>query len=195
MLSSQEFRDFSHERFNGALIMIVTQMLMVAIMTMTPIHMRGHGHQLNTVGIVIGIHVGAMYLPSLLTGSLVARIGAIKMGMASGITLCLAAFFALFSPPESTVLLSVALALLGLGWNFGLISGTTMIVDATDISNRAKIQGTIDVFVALSGSLGGILSGVIVGKFTYGTLGLFGMILSVLLTTYLLIAFMKKDIR
>lgn len=52
----------------GAIVMIVTQVIMVAIMTMTPIHMTHHGHSLSAVGLVIGMHIGAMYLPSLVTG-------------------------------------------------------------------------------------------------------------------------------
>lgn len=47
---------------------------MVAIMTRTPVHMRAHGHHgLGEVGLVIGVHIGVMYLPSLVTGSLVDR--------------------------------------------------------------------------------------------------------------------------
>ncbi len=59
----------------GATVMVLTQIAMVAIMTMTPVHMRGHGHDLGDVGLVIGIHVAAMFLPSLVTGVLVDRVG------------------------------------------------------------------------------------------------------------------------
>ncbi len=46
----------------GATVMVLTQIVMVAIMTMTPVHMKHHGHGLAAVGIVIGFHVGSMYL-------------------------------------------------------------------------------------------------------------------------------------
>ena len=49
----------------GATVMILTQIVMVAIMTMTPIHMKHHGHSLGEIGLVIGIHIGSMYFPSL----------------------------------------------------------------------------------------------------------------------------------
>ena len=74
----------------GATVMVLTQIVMVAIMTMTPVHMKHHGHGLAEVGIVIGFHVGAMYLPSLVTGILVDKIGRTAMSIASGITLLLA---------------------------------------------------------------------------------------------------------
>lgn len=165
----------------GATIMVLTQIVMVAIMTMTPVHMRDHGHGLGAVGLVIGFHIGAMYLPSLVTGVLVDKLGRTAMGIASGTTLLLAGLIAAFAPGDSMVLLVIALSLLGLGWNFGLISGTALIVDSTETATRAKTQGTVDVFIALSGAAGGALSGMIVAGSNYLTLSFVGGILSFLL--------------
>lgn len=165
----------------GATVMVLTQIVMVAIMTMTPVHMKHHGHGLAEVGIVIGFHVGAMYLPSLVTGMLVDKIGRTAMSIASGITLLLAGVVAAFAPSDSMMLLIVALSLLGLGWNFGLISGTAQIVDATEPSTRAKTQGKMDVFVALAGASGGALSGMVVANSSYAVLSLAGGLLSLVL--------------
>lgn len=165
----------------GATVMILTQIVMVAIMTMTPVHMKHHGHGLGDVGLVIGIHIGAMYLPSLLTGILVDKIGRTAMSFASGAILLAAGLLAALAPADSMPLLITALALLGLGWNFGLISGTALIVDATNPATRAKTQGTIDVLVALAGASGGALSGMVVANSSYSTLALGGGILSLLL--------------
>jgi len=165
----------------GATVMILTQIVMVAIMTMTPVHMMHHGHGLSEVGLVIGIHIGAMYLPSLLTGVLVDKIGRTAMAYASGGILLAAALLAALAPADSMLLLIAALALLGLGWNFGLISGTALIVDATDLSTRAKTQGTIDVLIALAGASGGALSGMVVASSSFATLSFAGGVLSLLL--------------
>ncbi|MEC0256785.1 MFS transporter [Paenibacillus lautus] len=165
----------------GASVMVLTQVVMIGIMTMTPVHMKHHGHGLGEVGIVIGIHVAAMYLPSLLTGVLVDKYGRLPMSYASGITLLLAGLLAAFAPGDSMVLLILALALLGLGWNFGLISGTAAIVDATPPRIRAKTQGTVDVLIALAGASGGALSGMVVAQSSYSTLSLAGGYLSLLL--------------
>lgn len=164
----------------GATIMVLTQVAMVAIMTMTPVHMRAHDHALGEVGLVIGIHVGAMFLPSLVTGILVDRIGRIPMAIASGVTLLIAGITAAAAPADSLVLLIVALTLLGLGWNFGLIAGTALVVDATDPSIRPRVQGNIDVLIALAGAGGGAMSGVVMAATDYGTLALAGGILSLL---------------
>lgn len=165
----------------GATVMVLTQIVMVAIMTMTPVHMKHHGHGLSEVGIVIGFHVGSMYLPSLVTGILVDKIGRTAMSIASGVTLLCAGLLAAFAPSDSMVLLIIALSLLGLGWNFGLISGTAQIVDSTEPSTRAKTQGKIDVLVALAGASGGALSGMVVANASYATLSLTGGLLSLIL--------------
>ncbi|MGE8033923.1 MFS transporter [Lysinibacillus sp. KCTC 33748] len=165
----------------GATVMVLTQIVMVAIMTMTPVHMKHHGHGLSEVGLVIGFHVGSMYLPSLVTGILVDKIGRTAMSIASGVTLLFAGLLAAFAPSDSMLLLIIALSLLGLGWNFGLISGTAQIVDSTEPSTRAKTQGKIDVLVALAGASGGALSGMVVANASYAVLSLAGGLLSLVL--------------
>jgi MFS family permease len=165
----------------GATVMVVTQVAMVAIMTMTPIHMRHHGHSLGEIGFVIGMHIGAMYLPSLVTGRLVDRLGRLAMSVAAGATLLAAGLVSAAAPGDSMVWLTLALVLLGLGWNFGLISGTALIVDSTPLSTRARTQGSVDVLIALAGASGGALSGLVVAQASYATLSLAGGFLSLLL--------------
>ncbi|WP_172255033.1 MFS transporter [Saccharibacillus deserti] len=170
----------------GALVMILTQIVMVAIMTMTPVHMRHHGHDLGEVGLVIGFHIGAMYLPSLITGILVDKIGRIAMAAASGVTLLLAGIAAALAPADSLAMLIVALVLLGLGWNFGLISGTALIVDSTATANRAKVQGSVDVLIALAGASGGMLSGLVVANSSYAVLSYAGGAIALALVPFML---------
>ena len=165
----------------GAIVMILTQVVMVAIMTMTPLHMKHHGHGLSEVGLVIGFHVGAMYFPSLVTGILVDKIGRMAMSIASGVILLSAGVLAAIAPSDSLIFLIVALSLLGLGWNLGLISGTAQIVDSTEPATRAKIQGKVDVFIALAGASGGAMSGMVVANSSYAALSLAGGALALLL--------------
>ena len=165
----------------GASVLILSHFVMVAVMTMTPVHMQNHGSGLSAVGMVIGFHIAAMYLPSLGTGILVDKLGRTFMVIASGITLSIAGLMAAFAPTESFFWLAMALILLGLGWNFGLISGTAIIIDSTDMKTRAKTQGSVDVWVALSGTAGSLLSGVIVAYSSYAVLGFVGTYLALLL--------------
>ena len=93
------------------------------------------------------------------------------MAVASGVVLISAGVTAALAPGDSLAWTVFALMLLGLGWNFGLIAGTALVVDATTPFNRARTQGSIDVAVALSGAGGGIMSGVVVSATSYATLG------------------------
>jgi len=176
----------------GALVLVLSHFVMVSVMTMTPIHMQNHGTGLSAVGMVIGLHIAAMYLPSLVTGYLVDRLGRSFMVVVSGITLSLAGLTAAFSPGDSLVWLAVALILLGLGWNFGLISGTAIIVDSTSMKTRAKTQGSVDVWVAIAGTAGSLLSGIIVAYSSYAILGFLGMYLSLLLIPLVIWAHYKQ---
>lgn len=172
----------------GTLVMIVTQIIMVAIMTMTPIHMTHHGHSLSAVGLVIGLHVGAMYLPSLVTGTLLDKYGRTVMIVASAITLFLAGTVAALAPVDSLFGITIALILLGLGWNFGLISGTALIIDGTSLTARAKVQGMTDVWIAVFGASAGLLSGIFVAMSTFGTLSFVGGLLGFVLLPSLYLA-------
>lgn len=158
----------------GTAVMVVTQTVMLAIMTMTPVHMRAHGHGLAETGLVIGAHLAAMYLPSPLTGWLVDRVGRAPVVAASGATLLAAAVVAALAPADSAPLLALALALLGLGWNLGLLGGTAIVTDATPLESRARTQGAVDLCVALAGATAGVLSGVVVAGSSYVALSLVG---------------------
>jgi MFS family permease len=165
----------------AATAMVLTQLVMLAVMTMTPVHMRDHGHSVGDAGLVISIHVAAMFLPSPLTGQLVDRIGRRPMLAAAGVTLLAAGLVAALAPPDSMALLTIALALLGLGWNFGLVGGTALITDAVPLAQRAKTQGSVDLAVALSGATGGMASGFVVASASYAALSVSGGLLALVL--------------
>ncbi|WP_373281876.1 MFS transporter [Nocardia thailandica] len=162
----------------GWFVMALTQLVMVAIMTMTPVHMLAHGHGTAAAGAVIAVHVGAMYLPSPLTGWLVDRFGRLPVAGASGITLLAAGLLAALAPSDSVVLLATALALLGLGWNLGLVAGTAIITDTVPLATRARTQGTVDVSIAIAGATGGMGSGLMVAATSYPMLALAGGVLA-----------------
>ena len=170
----------------AATIMIVTQLMMVAVMTMTPVHMRDHGHDLGAAGLVISIHIAAMFLPSPLTGLLVDRYGRRPLAVAGMLSLLGAGVIAATAPEDSVGLLAVALGLLGLGWNFGLLSGTAMVTDAVPLSRRASTQGSVDLTISLAGATGGMGSGFVVAAASYATLSIAGGVLALALVPVLL---------
>ena len=163
----------------GGLAMVATQLAMVAVMTGTPIHMRDHGHGLGATGMVIGLHIAAMFLPSPLTGRLADRYGSRPIIAAGGLAMLAAGALGAVVPGASTVGLAAVLILLGLGWNFGLLGGTTLLATAVPLVGRARIQGRVDVAVAIAGATGGLSSGIVVAAAGYGTLTLASGLLAV----------------
>jgi len=172
----------------GATVMVITQLVMVAIMTMTPVYMQHHHHSIDAAGLVIAIHVAAMYLPSPISGVLVDRFGPAPVAVLAAITLVAAGATASLAPPHSITALAVALALLGFGWSLGLIAGTTTITNNTPIASRAKTQGTVDLCIALAGASGGLLSGFVVAAASYTTLTLLGSAIAIGIVPILLLA-------
>ncbi|MGW0032840.1 MFS transporter [Streptomyces sp. NPDC003314] len=154
----------------GATVMITAQLVMIAVMTMTPVHMADHGHTAQAVGLVIALHVGAMFLPSPLSGLLADRIGGRRVSTTAGTVLLGAALLAGLAPPTSVLLLACALVLLGAGWNMALLGGTAMLTDAAPAENRAAVQGLADVGMSVAGATGGMASGLVMGGTGYPVL-------------------------
>jgi MFS family permease len=179
--SKLEPRRWSWAVASGAGIMIITQLIMVAIMTMTPIHIEHHGHGVGITGVVIAAHVAGMFLPSPFSGWLVDRFGYLAIAAAAGVTLVAAGLLAAWGPVDSVATLLLALVLLGLGWNLGLVSGTTVVTDAVPLATRARTQGVVDLGIALAGAGGALSAGLIVTAASYGTLTLAGGLLALLI--------------
>jgi MFS family permease len=156
-------------------------LIMVAIMTITPIHIEHSGHSIGVTGAVIAAHVAGMFLPSPFSGWLVDRFGYLPIAVASGVTLLAAGLLAAWAPVDSVATLLLALVLLGLGWNLGLVSGTTLVTDAAPLATRARTQGVVEGGIALAGAGGGLTSGLIVTATSYATLSLAGGFLALLI--------------
>lgn len=151
--------------------MVVAQAVMVGVMSMTPVHLEDHHHGLGAVGLIIGLHVGAMYLPSPLTGRLVDTLPSGVVPTAGAVVLVAAALVAA-AAGASAPMLAVALVLLGIGWNLSLVGGTAMVTELTTVDDRARTQGAVDLGIALAGATGGLASGPVLAATGYRTLGL-----------------------
>jgi len=174
-------RTWSWALASGAGIMILTQLIMVAIMTITPIHIEHHGYGIGVTGIVIGAHVAGMFLPSPFSGWLVDRLGYLAVAVAAGVTLLAAGLIAARAPADSVATLVLALALLGVGWNLGLVSGTTLVTNAAPLETRARTQGVVDLGIALAGAAAGLSSGLVIAASSFAALSLAGGLLALLI--------------
>lgn len=155
----------------GLATMAVANTVMVSVMVMTPVHMTHDGASLKLVGIVISSHVAGMYALSPVVGWLVDRLGR-PAAIVVGQLVFLAAFFlAAGAAPTADARLTVGLFLLGVGWSFGLIAGSTLLTESVPIADHPGVQGAADLVMGLCGACGGALAGVVLGLAGYGALG------------------------
>lgn len=179
----------------GGLTMVSAQLVMVAIMTMTPLHMAHHGHGLSATGVVIAAHIAGMYLPSPLTGRLVDRLGANRVAIASGLTLVVAGVVSALAPADRFVGLTIGLVVLGIGWNLGLVAGTSLVTERVPLAVRARVQGAIDLCVAVAGAGGGIGSGVVVAGWSYRVLAFGGAAIALVVVAVVGIEAGRRPVR
>ncbi|HET9067757.1 MAG TPA: MFS transporter [Amaricoccus sp.] len=136
---------------------MVSYALMNLVMTSTPLAMVGCGFSTPQAADVVSGHVLAMFAPAFFTGSLIARFGAERV-IAAGL-LILAAAGAVGLNGVSYAHFTVALVLLGLGWNFGFIGATAMLAAAHAPEERGRVQGMNDFAVFGLVALASLASG------------------------------------
>jgi MFS family permease len=133
--------------------------VMTLAMTAMPLAMAHHHHDLSTTTVVMQMHVLGMFLPSFFTGSLIARFGVLRV-MLCGVGL-LSAHVAMSLSGTGFVFFASALALLGVGWNFLYIGGTTLLTDAYLPAERARAQAANDLLIFVVGLASSLTAGVL----------------------------------
>ncbi len=159
--------------------MALSQMAMVAVMTMTPLHMRDHGQaELSTL--VISVHVLGMFGLSPLIGRWADRIGRINTLMIGATTLG-AGTFASVVAGYAPGLMFAGLFLLGLGWSFALIAGSALLTESLPVEERIGAQGFSDVMTSLLGAVAAFSSGLVKQTAGYHWLANFGTLTAVVI--------------
>jgi len=158
----------------GAAAMAVGHLVMVAVMTMTPVRLgefHGEADVLRVVGLVLSLHIAGMYAFSPLVGWLTDRAGrrAVILGASA---LLLAACAVAGTAGHDTPLLSVGLVLLGLGWSGTMVAGSTLLSESVPTPDRPAAQGLSDMTMGLAGAGGGAVSGFVVAYAGYPVLTL-----------------------
>jgi MFS family permease len=155
-----------------ALVALVAgQVVMVLIMTMTPIHLTDHGHGLATVGFVLSAHTFGMFALSPVSGRLTDRFGSPAIILAGLGMLAVSALMSALAPPDGGTILTLALFLLGWGWNLGFVAGSAMLTRGLSLGERTGVQGLADGLIWSSAAVASLSSGVIVATASYTALG------------------------
>ncbi|MBN1453210.1 MAG: MFS transporter [Anaerolineales bacterium] len=158
--------------------MALGQVVMVAIMVITSLHMKGHNHGLGDISAVISAHTLGMYAFSIVSGRLADKWGRGPVIFTGAATLLLACLTAPLSP--DVLPLSVSLFLLGLGWNFCFVGGSTLLADQLSPAERARTQGVNDLLVGLASAIGSLGSGLVFAATNYTVIALVAGALSLI---------------
>ena len=158
--------------------MVFGQMVMVLVMVITSLHMRDHHHMIGDISIVISAHTVGMYAFSILSGRLADRWGRGPVIMIGSATLVLACVAATISP--DVLPLGVALFLLGFGWNFCYVGGSTLLADQLSPLERSRTQGFNDTLVGIASAVGSLASGFIFAALGYNTMAYISAVFAVI---------------
>ena len=159
--------------------LVAGQVVMVLIMTMTPIHMTSHGHDLAAVGFVISGHTFGMFGLSPISGRFTDRFGSVPVILAGLGVLAIASVMAAAAPPNGGVVLFVALFLLGYGWNLGYVAGSALLTTGLSLAERTRVQGLTDGLIWSSAAVASLGSGLVLAYAGFAMLGLLGAALVV----------------
>ncbi|WP_245314850.1 MFS transporter [Labrys sp. WJW] len=144
--------------------------VMILAMTATPLAMVHHHHDLSVAAMVIQLHVLGMFLPSFFTGSLIARFGVLRI-MLAGVVL-LAGHVLMTLSGVSFGSFASALVLLGMGWNFLYIGGTTLLTATYTVAEKGRAQATNDMTIFVVGLVCSFSAGGLLQAFGWQTLNL-----------------------
>ncbi len=159
--------------------MVISQFVMVAEMAMTPVHMKLHGWE-DLSPYVVSVHVAGMFAFAPWVGRYADRAGRVQAILVGGALLIAAGLVAALSG-YNHLLLFPSMWLLGVGWNFGMIGGSTLLTESFDIDQRTQVQGTADLVMSFCGGIAGLSAGFIRSAIGFHMLANLGDVASALM--------------
>jgi MFS family permease len=177
------FELISQPRFFQALIASAfAYAVMSFLMTATPISMHVMEKiSLAKTGLVIQLHIAAMFLPSLITGNLIKKFGHSKIMHAGVVLFLITIFTSLFE--QNFINYMIALIFLGFGWNFLFISGTSLLVLTYREDEKFKAQGFNDLIVYTMQALASLSAGIFLNLTSWKTMNLICIIFLIIIAT------------
>lgn len=147
--------------------MIVSQVTMVGVMALTPLHMNAGEQSQHAISYMMGFHILGMYLLSPLVGRLTDSVGKYPMLYVAGGLCTWGAWWAAVTPPEGVLGVFMGNFLIGLGWCFGVVAASSLLVELYPLHQRVSVQGVGDFAMLGAGALAGLSSGALYETFQY----------------------------
>jgi MFS family permease len=153
----------------GLVVLAVSNLVMVGVMTMAPVHLHHLGVGLGAIGLVQSLHIAGMFAPAPLSGWLADRWGRAPTTALAGGVLAVSGLLAAVGA-DAPAVLGIALVLLGVGWNLGLVAGSTLLTAGVPAGERPRREGWGEVAMGMAAAGGGAASGAVVSGGGYGLL-------------------------
>jgi MFS family permease len=151
-------------------VLAATNLVMVATMAVAPVHLEAHGYSLGSIGLVVSVHVLGMFAPSPLTGWLADRAGGGVVAGVGAVLLVGAGFGGAIAGAHDGPAFTAVLVLLGIGWNAGVVGGSTMLVASVPPAVRVNAEGIGEVAMGLAAGAGAPIAGLMVAVGGFPTL-------------------------
>jgi MFS family permease len=158
--------------------MVCAHAVMIMIMVITSLHMRNHRHDVPAISLTVSLHVLGMFGFSILSGRLADTIGRAAVIAIGALVLVAACLVVPLSP--AFVPITVGLFLLGLGWNFCFVGGSSLLADQLSPNERARVQGFNDLLMGLVAAAGSFMSGHVFAAVGYSTMGVISAVVSLI---------------
>ena len=162
----------------GVVTVCSAHAVMVSVMAMTPVQMQDHGSSLKVIGLTISLHIAGMFALSPAMGWLNDRWGSART-IIMGQSVLLIAVLVAGTSGHSETQITVGLVLLGLGWSASLIAGSALLNQDLTAESRPAVQGFSDLAMNLCGAAGGLIAGLVVSGWGFGTLNAAAAMLTV----------------
>ncbi len=175
-------------------ILASTNLVMVAVMAIAPVHMVARGHDLGLIGVVVGIHVAGMFAPSPVSGWAADRIGPTAVVGGGFLLMAASGVLGLLLDTGSAVPMTAVLLALGAGWNLGVVGGSAMLAGSVPERLRPHVEGIGEVSMGLAAGAGAPVAGVVVALGGFAALSLAGTLVATaaVLALALALSFARK---
>ncbi|MGP5090034.1 MFS transporter [Brachybacterium tyrofermentans] len=161
--------------------LLTAQIVMVSVMTMTPVHLAGHGDSIAVIGLTISLHVVGMFALAPVVGLLADRRG-VRFTIVVGILVLLVSLLIGILRPDATGWVIASLILLGLGWSFVNVSASALFSTVVPPTVRASAQGGVDALANLCGATAAFLAGPLLVATSFATLSALAIVVLIPLT-------------
>lgn len=177
----------------GVSVLALANVVMVGVMTALPLHLMHLHADLSVVGVIISLHIAAMFAPSPVSAALVRRLGAEGTAVAAG-TVLAAATAVVASGSASVIAIGAGVLLVGWGWNLALVAGSAILTRSAPERLRLRREGWGEVGMGAAAAGGGAASGIALQLTGFATLALCGCGAAVILVGVAALASRRKGI-